>query len=510
MAHATDPLLTLLGAIAESSNELPDLVQHQIAQAGANAKSNAGDRLLVALAKREHITPEVRAILESTSRAAAKVAWLNRLDHPDGYVNDAINKEKRVTVLNAVAAHPDTTEQMVNDLSTRNLVKIATTIVNRENASNYAVTNALVTLCEAKSLSGNETYLLRQKLEERADLGGAIAHHVTTPHGLLRILEHPIVVIGEDDIGKYVAALVRTHERDLPEPSNTTRWWGTHYGAAGQYHRALVNLLGQPHWDAERGNDTLLKIATRLWQYETNGKPPASDALYHLWVQYYGNANELAAYQAQEQQRAENVRNSSISSDDTEIIALIREAHRNREIREGLLRNPHVTLTHVRSSDTTDISLIRAVAANTQASAVELASALLLAVSRYSWGSDATVEKIVNGLDDAQAAQVGEQLVEHYRVKSGDGQLNHYHVLRLSGLGPKLFAPIVAQLSIQEISAALSSDYFKPAVRDSIVEHAEKAIAEGLTSDSAWQTFLAIGSESEVPLAQAVAGSALL
>lgn len=498
MPKSTNILTDILIHVAASEDPLQPLAQKEIADIGLKDKTNNGSALLVALAGRNDLSDDVRALIEACPRAAVKVAWLSRTDHPEGYVEKAVAKEKRVTILAEAAAHPNSAAALVDALSHVDSVKVAVAVLSREGISDQAKVNAMSTLLSHGNTNYQAARIEATVLTDNPPLWDAIAKKAKTSEAVWKLCAHRGFVIPQSELTRFAKVILRKWDDHLPAPGarGARSAWGI---PTNRYHAAAATLLGNPHWDPNTPEDgELALMAQRLREYSSQ----LSEAVEACRVRHFGTPAEKEAARAAEEQFKRDVALAKTTSSDNEIDRLI--ASPSFAVAASLKENPNVTLEHILKDHLSrgrvywseELILSRL---NHGEDPVRVAAALMvfdnLSYSRLP-------EDLTKQLSDSDLTKVGE-LIPGMTRAMGSSRWLSLGVARLAD-NPHILAGVIPQMTVQELHELVTYEYIAASVKKSIAEVLAVHLQQGLNDTTAWKTFAVLAGQSEGSLTETI------
>lgn len=497
-------LLEILEYVSASKAPLGELAQEHIAEAASAAKSNAGDRVLVQLVRREDLAPKARRVIEASPRAAAKAAWLSRTDHPAGYVEAAIDKEKRVTVLAAVAAHPDASDELIEALSRARRTKVSEAILGRDAAPDAALVNACASILDlGASMNYKQSYIASRVLLERAELLEDIVNSITSNAGLWAVADNTNIALPPDSIGRVVKAITANWEQDLPQ--DRQRW----SSPVHRYSRAVSHLLSNPHWDSTRKGDALM---AELIERITSLGGSVSDEAKLCLVRNKGTEHERANALAEVEKRKAAVQAARETTDED---AIVRYLLSNKEqMKDAVSENPNVTLECLITAASSGgvwlaqrhIEAITKTCLDRGDNPAHVAAVILLMGART---YDRLPEQVKSMLGGEDQLNVGRHLAQAM-VDNTWARSSGLAVLRSMSDQPGVVAGALPVLSLVELHSALSHEYTRSEVKDAVAEHVANVLNDGLTSAEAWKTFVALAEQGQDSLERTVQVASLV
>lgn len=514
MASSNESILEFLAAVLSVPGDVPDVMQDEIADAAAAAKSKIGDKALVALARLPRVSDHTRGVLERTGRAAAKAAWLSRPDHSREYVEKSIKAEKRVTVLAAVAANTGASDELVIALSRSDSLRVAQAVFGRESKPDQSLENAVVVLLGSSGTSYATWYQVKQVLDSNRDLAERVAGRLTSLDSMIRAMSEGLP-ISASDYPRYVKTIMASWQRELPEPNPNQRWWSMPE-SANRYSASLSRLLTHPCWDEEAYGLELAPLAERLMAYRdlANGRAGSrvtrnttlaefSDPIGELWIRYYGTDQQRVDLEQGSAARRQELDSARLSDDPAVIRRHLASSVSDTAVLEALCANPNLTLEDLASTrvDQRSSSLVRAAAARPGADPIQAAT-LSMACEYGYYGH--TSSAVLQGLSEEERVEVGRQFIAYTRQHSGT-ELRFYDISQVFACQDSSVADgAISRLTMAELIGVLSYDYLADEYRAMVLRHAREKLADGLQDRSAWQTFFAVGSESTAPLEDAL------
>lgn len=499
----TNPiLLDIIEHVAASDEPLSDMARKQIATTATTLKSHQGDRILSHLARRADLDDETRKILENSSRAAVKAAWLSRTDHPPGYVEAAIAKEKRVTVLATVAAHPDAGPSLLTALAASPSTKVAVEILKRDDSPHEArVKAAQVLVGQDKDLNYPQAYLLTSVMDADRTVGTDAVAGLDSPTWW--VLDNMAWAIPADQLGAYTALVLAKWEKDL-DPATATRWSRT---VSHRYPRALSALIGHPNWDTSSDLDReLANVAQRLKTLSI----AYADSVEQCRIRHHGTDKEKQELRRKEAETSALLESARTTSDTTEILRLL--SLDRQDVLDVLAGNENVTLDHLLDSEVTrswngvDNGVLLTALGARGYDPVELAAAWLV-LTRASFS--ALPEDVLEPLAEEDIPEVGRLAAEYLQTRAAcaNERANSWSTFwlltnRLDD--ERALEGAIPQMSVSDLSELLNRSYSE---RPKAIagQALAKLLSTELHTDQAWETFIALAAQSEGAITEALA-----
>lgn len=130
----------------KSKEELPQPLETAILRYALNSSEARTETLLIAFAERDILNaPAKKAIMRSNS-ARVKAAYFSRSDLPASEIEEVLLKEKRATILSALASLENASDELLIALSANARPTVNKTLLNRSNLPAKALVNVIVNL----------------------------------------------------------------------------------------------------------------------------------------------------------------------------------------------------------------------------------------------------------------------------------------------------------------------------------------------------------------------------
>lgn len=476
--------LELYAHVAAVSKPLPDLAQSEMAAAAATSKSPVADRVLANLAKRTDLAAGARSIIEKCDRAAVKAAWLSRADHPAGYIEQAVAKEKRVTVLAAVAGHSDASAPLLSALAKRDLVPVATALLGRTELDVDDAAIAVWTLIDARNTNYKQSDVLLKAIRMRQDLQPVLSAGAVTrirAAYLLRVNGFAFEAADLPRVANLLVADWATRVRPVSEP----RFGHKENDTIRAHCRAL---LDEPNWDVDTQEDQLLADAL-LWLRENaterwaSSQPAAEDCI----ARHYGTPDQREEAERRRLARRQRVQEAATTAD-PKLLAALAES-REASIVSALQENPNLKLEHLLGSPHS--SLVEVCIGRGQDKL--LGTALLFRTTR---------KVSLKDFSDEECQAIGEIIVEQqrrtYAQRIPDWAL--YGLLSNTRLAPG----VLQALNGNELATIVNSDRLDVATRKKVVLFLTEMLETYLGDSEQWKTFTALLGEMEGPVIESL------
>jgi hypothetical protein len=190
------PGLALARSLLEGDPTSPHVQERVFEQ----ADKHGDHKLLAALARLDGLCPEVDRRIAAISSAAVLSAWLERDGHDQQALASLVETEKRVTVLEVIAAKLDLDDDVYATIASRGHHRTCLVLLQNESVSQDVRCEAAKVVAEHRAVSPHapKIYEVRTVLDsclDDASASAAVAHVVelghaeTHPQGPLRYLD---------------------------------------------------------------------------------------------------------------------------------------------------------------------------------------------------------------------------------------------------------------------------------------------------------------------------------